>query len=85
MNFPKHPHKDNAFDKIARQKQEALRNIRRERDLMAQYGDALLKPLQQPQELLAAHPFRQITRTVSGAAYAIKVARGIFSIIKHIR
>ena len=85
MNLPKNRHKENVFDKIARQKQEMLRNIRHEKKLMAQYGNELLRPLQQPQELLTANPLKQITRTVSTATYAFKIAKSIISVIKYLR
>lgn len=70
-----------AFLEIRRQKAEALKNIRREQEIMRICTDALVGPLKN-KNLKPRTPMQSFVQSVSKAGYMFRLVKGAISIFK---
>lgn len=74
--------KASAIEEIHRQKLDTLSDIRREKSMMKVYGNKLFAPYNSKKHFLENTSIGRISQTVSGAAYAFRICKGIFSLLR---
>jgi|GEM_PF-4957246 len=76
---------NSVFGELRRQKEEVLRNIRKEQKLIQIYSDALTSPLRHRDSIKPQTPIKSLFNTFSTASYTFRLIKSVFSVLKLMR